>query len=447
MARIKPSFVCRDCGASTPRWVGQCPDCGVWNTLEKRMTSAGPAKPPVAAAVASARLGSAAPESADRLSTGFDELDRVLGGGLLPGAVVLIGGDPGVGKSTLLLQVAAQLAAHGGVLYATGEESVAQVESRARRLGVIGARVDLLAETQVEVIAATALANRPRVLVVDSIQTMRCDDAPGVAGSVSQVREGAALLTRLAKQNGIAVVLVGHVTKDGTLAGPRLLEHLVDTVLSFEGDRYADLRVLRAVKNRFGAINELGVFAMTEDGLREVKNPSAIFLARAAKPAPGSVVAVTRQGTRPVLVEVQALVAATQMTNPRRLAVGMDNNRLALLLAVLQRHAGAALHDHDVFLNVVGGLTVTETALDLPVALALLSSLRNRALGAELCAFGELGLAGELRPVPNGEERLREAAKQGFTRALAPAANLPRRPIDGLEVIGVEHLHQALAQI
>ncbi len=445
MARIKPTFTCRACGASTPRWVGRCPDCGAWNTLEQRIASTGPVAPVMAAAVG--KLGSGAAEATDRIATGFDELDRVLGGGLLPGAVVLIGGDPGVGKSTLLLQVAAQLAAHGGVLYATGEESVAQVESRARRLGVIGASVDLLAETQVEIIAATALANRPRVLVVDSIQTMRCDDAPGAAGSVSQVREGAALLTRLAKQHGIAVVLVGHVTKEGTLAGPRVLEHIVDTVLYFESDTASRWRMLRAVKNRFGAINELGVFAMTEDGLREVKNPSAIFLARAAKPAPGSVVAVTRQGTRPVLVEVQALVAATQMTNPRRLAVGMDSNRLALLLAVLQRHAGAALHDHDVFLNVVGGLTVTETALDLPVALALLSSLRNRALGSELCAFGELGLAGELRPVPNGEERLREAAKQGFTRALAPAANLPRRTIEGLEVIGVQHLHEALAYV
>ena len=445
MARIKPSFVCRSCGVSTPRWVGKCPECGAWNTLEHRIANAVAAAPAAAAAVG--RLGSGASEPTDRISTGFDELDRVLGGGLLPGAVVLIGGDPGVGKSTLLLQVAAQLAAHGGVLYATGEESIAQVETRARRLGVIGAQVDLLVETQVETIAATALATRPRVLVVDSIQTMRCEDAPGAAGSVSQVREGAALLTKLAKQHGIAVVLVGHVTKEGTLAGPRVLEHIVDTVLYFESDTASRWRMLRAVKNRFGAINELGVFAMTEDGLREVKNPSAIFLARASKPAPGSLVAVTRQGTRPVLVEVQALVAATQMTNPRRLAVGMDNNRLALLLAVLQRHAGAALHDHDVFLNVVGGLTVTETALDLPVALALLSSLRNRALGAELCAFGELGLAGESRPVPNGEERLREAAKQGFTRALAPAANVPRKMIEGLEVIGVQHLHEALAYV
>src|SRR5688572_7137772 len=400
MARIKPSFVCRACGASAPRWVGQCPDCGAWNSYEQRNASVG--SKAAAAPVAVGRLGSNAAVAAPRITTGFDELDRVLGGGLLPGAVVLIGGDPGIGKSTLLLQVAARLAAAGGVLYATGEESLAQVEARAQRLGVVGASVDLLAETQVETIVATAAAHRPRALIVDSIQTMRCDLVPGAAGSVSQVREGAALLTRLAKQSGIAVVLVGHVTKEGTLAGPRVLEHIVDTVLYFEHDGASRFRMLRAVKNRFGAVNELGVFAMGEDGLREVKNPSAIFLARAAKPAPGSVVAVTRQGTRPVLVEVQALVAATQMTNPRRLAVGMDGNRLALLLAVLQRHAGAVLHDHDVFLNIVGGLTVTETALDLPVALALLSSLRSRALGAELCAFGELGLAGELRPVPNG---------------------------------------------
>jgi len=447
MARAKTAYVCGTCGAHAPGWAGQCADCGAWNVIEE--TSVAPrARTAGWAAPKPQRLGSGTAPPDARIATGFGELDRVLGGGLLPGAVVLIGGDPGVGKSTLLLQVTAGLATAGEpVLYATGEESVAQVEDRARRLALGAAPVDLLPETSVERVIAAALALRPRLLVVDSIQTMVSEGVPGYAGSVSQVREGAAQLTRFAKQRGVTVVLVGHVTKEGTLAGPRVLEHTVDSVLYFENDAASRWRVIRAVKNRFGAVNELGVFAMTEDGLREVKNPSAIFLSRHPKPVPGSVVAVTREGSRPLLVEVQALVAAAATHNPRRLAVGIEPNRLALLLAVLSRHAGVATHDQDVFLNLVGGLTVNETALDLAVALAVLSSVRNRPVHPELVVFGELGLAGELRPVPHGEERLREAVKQGFKRVVLPAANAPRVVPAGIEVVPAHDLHAVLALV
>jgi DNA repair protein RadA/Sms len=445
MARAnKRNFVCRACGATAPRWAGQCAECGAWNTVEESIAppvrGGGPAASPQ-------RLGTGAAGGA-RIPSGFDELDRVLGGGLLSGAVVLIGGDPGVGKSTLLLQVAGAVARGGGaVLYATGEESAAQVEGRALRLGLGDAAVDLLPETGVDAVIAAARARRPQLLVVDSIQTMVSEGVAGYAGSVSQVREGAALLTRFAKQEGITVVLVGHVTKEGALAGPRVLEHTVDCVLYFENDAASRWRVIRAVKNRFGAVNELGVFAMTEDGLREVRNPSAIFLSRHAKPVPGSVVAVTREGSRPLLVEVQALVAPAATHNPRRLAVGIDGSRLALLLAVLARHAGLATHDQDVFLNLVGGLNVNETAIDLAVALAVLSSLRNRPVAQDLAVFGELGLAGELRPVPHGEERLREAAKQGFRRIALPAANAPRTVPEGVEVVAAHDLHAVLALV
>jgi DNA repair protein RadA/Sms len=384
-----------------------------------------------------------------RLGIGLGELERVLGGGLVPGSVVLLGGDPGIGKSTLLLQTSSALgaaggAAGGGTLYVTGEESPEQVRLRADRLGVATAGVRLLAETQVERILDAAERERPRAMVVDSVQTVYTELLGSAPGSVAQVRESAALLVRFAKRTGTAVFLVGHVTKEGALAGPRVLEHMVDTVLYFEGDGGSRFRVVRAIKNRFGAANELGVFAMTERGLKEVSNPSAIFLSRHGDPVAGSVVLVTREGSRPLLVEAQALVDESRLANPRRVTVGLDQSRLSMLLAVLHRHGGVATYDQDVFLNVVGGVRVTETAADLPALLAVLSSLRDRPLPRELVVFGEVGLAGEVRPVPGGEERLHEAAKHGFQRAIVPAANRPRRPVEGMEVVGAQRLADAL---
>ena len=392
-------------------------------------------------------LGSAATDEAARLATGSTEFDRVLGGGLVAGSVTLIGGDPGIGKSTLLLQAAAALAPVVPVLYATGEESLRQVGLRARRLGLGANALALLAETDVEQVLAVAEAQHTRVLVVDSIQTMGSAAIEASPGSVSQLRECAARFVNYAKQTGTAVVLIGHVTKEGVLAGPRVLEHLVDTVLYFESDAGSRYRIVRAVKNRFGAANEIGVFSMEEQGLREVKNPSAIFLSRHPAPVAGSIVTVIREGTRPLLIEVQALVDESRAQQPRRVAIGLESNRLSLLLAVLHRHAGVALYAHDVFVNVVGGVHVSETAADLPAVLAAASSLEDRPLPAELVAFGELGLAGEVRPVPFGEERLREAAKHGFRRAIVPRANAPRRAIEGLEVVGVERLAEALEAI
>ena len=378
------------------------------------------------------------------MPTGSSEFDRVLGGGLVAGSVTLIGGDPGIGKSTLLLQAAAALARSASVLYATGEESLRQVGLRARRLGLDDAPLGLLAETDVETVIAAAQGREARVLVVDSIQTMGTAAVESSPGSVSQLRESAARFVHFAKQSGTAVFLIGHVTKEGVIAGPRVLEHLVDTVLYFESDAGSRFRVVRAVKNRFGAANEIGVFAMEEGGLREVKNPSAIFLSRHPAPVAGSSVTVAREGTRPLLVEVQALVDEARAQNTRRVAVGFEGNRLALLLAVLHRHGGVALSAYDVFINVVGGVHLGETAADLPAVLAAVSSLDDRPLAQDLVSFGELGLAGEVRPVPFGEERLREAAKHGFKRAIVPRANTPRKAIEGLEVIGVERLSEAL---
>jgi len=383
-------------------------------------------------------------DDAPRLATGLAEFDRVLGGGLVVGSVTLIGGEPGIGKSTLLLQSAAALSSAVPVLYATGEESVRQVGLRAQRLGVAGAPVRLLAETSVEEVLTQAGRHSARVLVIDSIQTMATDALESAAGSVSQLRESAARLVGHAKQTGTAVLLIGHVTKEGMIAGPRVLEHMVDSVLYFESDSGSRFRVVRTVKNRFGAANEIGVFAMDEQGLREVRNPSAIFLSRHDEPVPGSIVTVAREGTRQMLIEVQALVDASHATNPRRVAVGLEGNRIAMLLAVLHRHAGVALHGHDVFVNVVGGVRVNETAADLPVLAAALSSLEGRALPQDLVCFGEVGLAGEIRPVPFGEERLREAAKHGFRRALVPRSNLPRKPIAGMEVTGIGHMAEAV---
>ncbi len=447
MAKPRTVFVCSSCGADAPRWSGQCATCGEWNTLapfaEARVRGAGQAvrggRPEAVRQLAT--------ETEARWNTGFAEFDRVLGGGLVPGSVTLIGGEPGIGKSTLLLQCAASLAAGRGVLYATGEESVRQVAERARRLGVDAGDLNLVAETAVERIVELAAEARAAVLVIDSIQTMTVAAVESAPGAVTQLRESTASLVRHAKSSGTAVLLIGHVTREGVIAGPRVLEHMVDTVLYFESDSGSRFRVIRAVKNRFGAVNEIGVFAMEEKGLREVRNPSAIFLSRGTDAVPGSAVTVAREGTRQMLIEVQGLVDASALANPRRVAVGVEANRVALLLAVLHRHAGIALHAQDVFVNVVGGVRLAETAADLAVVAALVSSLRTTALPQDLVVFGELGLTGEIRPVPYGEERLREAAKHGFRRAVVPRANVPRQAPDGLAVAAVANIGEALAAL
>ncbi|HET7176102.1 MAG TPA: DNA repair protein RadA [Gammaproteobacteria bacterium] len=451
MKKTKTLYVCDACGGKSLRWAGQCPDCGAWNTLTETQ-SLGSAPARAAHAVAGGEmvmegLARAGERETPRFPTGLEELDRVLGGGLVPGSITLIGGDPGIGKSTLLLQAAASLARERPVLYVSGEESPSQVGLRARRLEVGEAPVTLAAETCVERILEAAHKAKPGVMIVDSIQTVFTELLQSAPGAVAQLRESTALFTRYAKQSGTAVFLVGHVTKEGVIAGPRVLEHMVDTVLYFENDAGSRYRVIRAVKNRFGAANELGVFAMTETGLKEVKNPSAIFLSRHDEPVSGSAVTVIREGTRPMLLEVQALVDESYLNNPRRVAVGMETNRLSMLLAVLHRHGGIAMFGHDVFLNVVGGLKVNETAADLAVALAALSSFRDKPLPQDLIVFGEVGLAGEIRPVYNGEERLREAAKHGFRRAIVPRANAPKRGPEGLEVMGVQRLAEAIASI
>ncbi len=448
MAKPRTAFVCSSCGADTPRWAGQCPSCGAWNTLAAFTESRRPgaARGQGSAAVAVAVAGGAAVEEA-RLHTGFAELDRVLGGGLVPGSVTLIGGDPGIGKSTLLLQAAAALAAGQPVLYATGEESVRQVGERAHRLALAPGSMSVVADTEVERILELAAQAAARVVVVDSIQTMSVAGIEAAPGAVTQLRESTASLVRHAKASGTAVFLIGHVTREGVIAGPRVLEHMVDTVLYFESDSGSRYRVIRAVKNRFGAVNEIGVFAMEERGLREVRNPSAIFLSRGSEPVPGSAVTVAREGTRQMLIEVQALVDESALANPRRIAVGFESNRVALLLAVLHRHAGLALAGHDVFVNVVGGVQLGETAADLTVVAALASSLSGRPLPQDLVLFGEAGLTGEVRPVPYGEERLREAAKHGFRRAIVPRANTPRHPLEGITATAVAGIREALAAL
>ena len=450
MARSRTTYVCGSCGASAPQWQGQCPACGAWNTLELSASAVRATERRVGYAGEAAGSRPIAEVGDDielRAATGIGELDRVLGGGLVAGSVVLLGGDPGIGKSTLLLQAADALSRERPVLYASGEESVRQVALRARRLGLESATLRLAAETAVEQIVAEATAAQSRVLVIDSIQTMHTEQSESSPGSAVQVRESAARLVRHAKETGTAVLIIGHVTKEGQIAGPRILEHMVDTVLYFESEPGSRYRVVRAVKNRYGAANEIGVFAMAEQGLREVRNPSAIFLSRHETPVPGSVVTVAREGSRPLLVEVQALVDEAQGMSPRRVAVGFESSRLALLLAVLHRHGGIATGGQDVFVNVVGGVRIGETAADLPAVIAVQSSLLGRAVPTDLVCFGELGLTGEVRPVPFGEERLREAAKQGFRRALVPEANVPRRPVEGLEVQGVARLSAALAAV
>ena len=451
MAKSRPAYVCESCGAQSPKWAGQCPDCGEWNTLTEALVSAPAGKAArswLGAASEVQRLDQVGAEDTPRTATGLAEMDRVLGGGIVPGAVILIGGDPGIGKSTLLLQVLAQVQERLSTLYVTGEESLAQVRLRASRLGLPRLDLPVLAETSVERVLQVAQKERPGLLVLDSIQTLHSDALDSAPGSVSQLREASAQMVRYAKSSGCAIVLVGHVTKEGAIAGPRVLEHMVDTVLYFEHDTGQRFRIVRAVKNRFGAVNELGVFAMTDVGLKEVSNPSALFLSRHAEPVAGSVVTVSRQGSRPLLVEVQALVDSSQLGNPRRVTLGLEGNRLAMLLAVLHRHGGIALGDQDVFANVVGGMRIQEPAADLPLVMAALSSFRAHPVPGDTVIFGELGLAGEIRPVQGGEERLAEAAKHGFKRAIVPKANAPRKTaFKGLQVHAVERLEQVIELI
>lgn len=452
MAKKKTSaYVCNDCGADYSKWQGQCGECGAWNTLAEIRLSA--------VASGSSRTGSGFAGAADgvvstlaeieledipRITTSVGELDLVLGGGLVPGSCILVGGEPGAGKSTLLLQTLCKLAESLSALYVTGEESPQQVAMRAHRLGLPTDKLQIMAETSVETVCGTAARLAPKILVVDSIQVMQMEDIASAPGSVSQVRESAAMLVRFAKQSGTVLLLVGHVTKDGSLAGPKVLEHMIDCSLMLEGTSDSHFRILRSHKNRFGAVNELGVFAMTDKGLREVANPSAIFLQRGDEVASGSLVMVVWEGTRPLLVELQALVDDSHLGNPRRVTVGLEHNRLAMLLAVLHRHGGIMVGDQDVFVNVVGGVKVLETSADLALILAVISSFRDHPLPRDLVVFGEVGLSGEIRPVQNGQERLREAAKHGFKRAIVPAGNAPRQPIKGMDVVPVRKLTDAL---
>ncbi|HEY5738370.1 MAG TPA: DNA repair protein RadA [Gammaproteobacteria bacterium] len=449
-AKSAARYQCRECQSLLPKWSGQCPECKSWNSIDELPATAatpgarsswhGRGRGPEPVALAEVPSG-----DNPRFTTAIDELDRVLGGGLVEGSVTLLGGDPGIGKSTLLLQCLASISERREALYVTGEESPQQVSMRARRLGLPRDKLKLLSSTCVEEILARADAGKPAVMVIDSIQTIYSDSLQSAPGSVGQIRESAAMLVRFAKQSNVAIFLVGHVTKEGQLAGPRVLEHMVDTVLYFEGDSDTRYRVVRAVKNRFGAVNELGIFAMTDGGLKTVSNPSAIFLARHEQPVSGSVIMVSREGTRPFLIEIQALVSPSHGGNPRRLSIGLESNRLAMLIAILQRHGNIPLHDQDVFINAVGGVRIAETGADLAIILAILSSYRDRPLDSRRLVFGEVGLSGEIRPVSNGEERLREAAKHGFESAIIPTANRPRRGVlEDLELIPVNHLADTL---
>jgi len=451
MAKNKSSYQCESCGVRLGKWAGQCPECREWNCIIETVADAGP----------SGRIGgysgqlsnevkklsSIGQSNVDRMAIGVGELARVLGGGIVPGSVILLGGDPGIGKSTLLIQLVAALADRFPSLYITGEESLEQLGMRARRLELSLEGIRCLTETSIEQILGHAESEKPRLMIIDSIQTVYTEALASAPGSVAQIRESAAALVRWAKQNHCCVILVGHVTKEGALAGPRVLEHMVDAVLYFESDGGSRFRVIRAIKNRFGAVNELGMFAMTGKGLKEVKNPSAIFLSGHDEPVSGSVITVVREGTRPILLEVQALVDLSHLNNPRRVALGLEHNRLAMMLAVLHRHGGVALADHDVFINVVGGMRVSETGADLPMLLALFSSFRDKPLQSKLICFGEVGLSGEIRPVPDGEQRLKEAAGHGFRTAVIPAANAPRKPPDGLTVIPVRNIAEALERL
>ncbi|MFO1310849.1 MAG: DNA repair protein RadA [Burkholderiales bacterium] len=449
MAKAKTVYSCTECGGTSPKWQGQCPQCGAWNTLVETVATPAPVRFENVAGHRSAvmPLASVKAQENERIATGIAEFDRVTGGGLVAGGVLLLGGDPGIGKSTLLLQASAALGATRKTLYVTGEESVEQVALRAQRLGLVNAPIELLAEVQLEAIVAAIGTTQPEVVIVDSIQTVYTEALQSAPGSVAQVRECAAQLTRLAKQRGVVVVFVGHVTKEGAIAGPRVLEHIVDAVLYFEGDPHSSFRLVRAIKNRFGAANELGVFAMTERGLKGVSNPSALFLSRHANNVPGSAIVATLEGSRPLLVEVQALVDPVQGGVPRRLAVGLDAQRLALLLAVLHRHGGVETAGYDVFVNAVGGVRILEPAADLAVLIAIDSSLKNRPLPEKSLVFGEVGLAGEIRPVQRGLERIREAAKLGFTTMVVPSANKPKQGLDGVRIIAVDRVDEALAAL
>ena len=454
MAKAKINYTCSECGGISNKWTGQCPACHAWNTLVETVFEApgvnrlsNPVHRSLAQTAPVLSLADIEAVDVPRFGTGIEEFDRVLGGGLVAGGVVLIGGDPGIGKSTLLLQALANISHRKKTLYVSGEESGAQIAMRARRLDIDAVELKLQAEIQLEKILTTLADLRPEVAVIDSIQTVYSDALTSAPGSVAQVRECAAQLTRVAKQTGITIILVGHVTKEGALAGPRVLEHIVDTVLYFEGDTQSSFRLVRAIKNRFGAVNELGVFAMTEKGLKGVSNPSALFLSSHDSQVPGSCVMVTQEGTRPLLVEIQALVDTSHLPNARRLSVGLEQNRLAMLLAVLHRHAGIAAFDQDVFINAVGGVKITEPAADLAVLLAINSSMRNKALPRGLVVFGEVGLAGEIRPAPRGQERLREAAKLGFSIAMIPKANAPKQKIEGMTIIAVERIDDAFNKL
>jgi len=446
MAKAKTFYQCTECGGQAPKWQGQCPQCNAWNTLVEAIAAPAGARFETMAGARSVvtTLASVEAKENPRIASGLEEFDRVLGGGLVAGGVVLLGGDPGIGKSTLLLQASAALGAAHRSLYVTGEESVDQIALRAQRLGLVNAPVELLAEVRLEAITEAIKSATPEFVVIDSIQTVYTEALTSAPGSVAQVRECAAQLTRLAKQTGIVVVLVGHVTKEGAIAGPRVLEHIVDTVLYFEGDPHSSFRLVRAIKNRFGAANELGVFAMTERGLKGVTNPSAIFLSHHAEPVPGSAIVATLEGSRPLLVEIQALVDPVQGGMPRRVAVGLDAQRLALLLAVLHRHGGVETSGFDVFVNAVGGVRIQEPAVDLAVLMAVHSSLRNKALPNNLLMFGEVGLAGEIRPVQRGQERIREAAKLGFRTVLLPTANRPRQAMQDITIVAVDRVDAAI---
>ena len=442
MAKARTAYVCAECGAHSVKWAGQCPDCAAWNTLSEMRLAVAAAAP--AGGAAATGLDDLQLDPEERYATGFSEFDRVLGGGLVPGAVVLLGGDPGVGKSTLLQQVSGQVPGDLPVLYATGEESMRQVSQRARRLGIEGGALQVLADTELENVLAEARRNESRILIIDSIQTMTAAELTSAPGSVGQLRECVGRIVQFAKRNEVSVFIIGHVTKEGAIAGPRVVEHMVDTVLYFENDPASRYTMIRSVKNRFGATGEMGVFAMTGSGFREVRNPSAIFLSRDTLTEPGSVVSVAWEGSRALLVEMQALVADGGGGYPKRVAQGFDQNRLALLLAVLQRHGDVQLGPEDVFVNVVGGLKIAETAVDLPTLLSVVSSFRDRPCRAGLVSFGEIGLAGEVRPVRYGEERIAAAAKQGFSCAIVPRANAPRQPVKGIEVVAVTRIREAL---
>ena len=451
MAINKTSYQCENCGVKLTKWAGQCPECREWNCVIESVAVSGP---PGRFGGYSGQLSnvvknlsSIGRSTEDRIAVGVGEIDRVLGGGIVPGSVILLGGDPGIGKSTLLIQLVSALAGRIPSLYITGEESLEQLGMRARRLELSLEGIRCLTETSVEQILGHADSEKPSLMIIDSIQTVYTEGLASAPGSVAQIRESAAALVRWAKEKHCCVVLVGHVTKEGALAGPRVLEHMVDAVLYFESDGGSRFRVIRAIKNRFGAVNELGMFAMTGKGLKEVKNPSAIFLSGHEKPVSGSAITVVREGTRPILLEVQALVDLSHLNNPRRVSLGLEHNRLAMMLAVMHRHGGVGLADHDVFINVVGGMRVTETAADLPMLLALHSSFRDRPLQDKMICFGEVGLSGEIRPVPDGEQRLKEAAGHGFKTALVPAANAPRKPVRGLDIVPLRNVAEALEKL